>query len=164
MDNKVVIALVAGLLVLVAGYYLLRTDAVEEVVEDVDFVDETMFMNDGDVFMNETMVFNERVVQLSAVDASVVDQSGTALLMETAEGLVVEVNASPLETQQPAHIHVGECPGVGAILYDLNPVVNGVSTTVLPVTMDELMAQLPLAINLHQSQENIEVYTACGEL
>lgn len=65
---------------------------------------------------------------------------------------------------QPAHIHAGTCPGVGAISYPLNSAVNGRSTTVLNVSMAQLMQQLPLVINIHKSADQLSTYTSCGTL
>lgn len=172
MDNKVVIAIVAGLLVLGAGYYLLGDTPEEDVVmqDDTTVVETNPDMMIDDEFQVEEdiedMVTMELAVELAAVDAAVADQSGTATLSETNQGIVVSVNVTPLMVgvEQPAHIHFGECPGVGDVAYSLNPVIDGQSTTVLPLTMDELLAQGDLAINIHESQENLEVYTSCGAL
>jgi len=65
---------------------------------------------------------------------------------------------------QPAHIHIGACPGVGAVKYPLNSVVNGKSVTVLGVGIAQLKQQLPLAINVHKSATEIATYTSCGSL
>jgi hypothetical protein len=93
-------------------------------------------------------------------------ESGIASLGETDGRVTVNValagNAGSVA--KPAHIHAGTCPGVGAISYPLNPVVNGRSTTVLNVSMAGLMQQLPLVINVHKSAEEISTYTSCGAL
>ncbi len=65
---------------------------------------------------------------------------------------------------QPAHIHVGVCPGVGVVKYPLSNVVNGKSETTLNVTLSQLKSELPLAINVHESAAKIGVFVACGEL
>ncbi len=48
--------------------------------------------------------------------------------------------------------------------YPLNNVVNGKSTTVINTTLDEIKDQEPLAINIHESVQNINIYTSCGDL
>ena len=68
------------------------------------------------------------------------------------------------DVSQPAHIHAGTCPGVGAINYPLNSVVNGRSITLLNVSLAQLMQQLPLVINVHKSNTEISTYTSCGSL
>lgn len=65
---------------------------------------------------------------------------------------------------QPAHIHVGKCPDVKAVAYPLTDVVDGKSVTTLDVTMAELDAKQPLAINVHKSIDEVKVYVACGNL
>ncbi len=69
-----------------------------------------------------------------------------------------------LNPSEPAHIHAGVCPGVGAVVYPLNPVVNGKSETTINTTLAGLKAQLPLAINVHKSASAIGTYVACGAI
>ncbi len=65
---------------------------------------------------------------------------------------------------QPAHIHAGSCIALGAVDYQLNNVVNGVSETTLKVSLSELKERLPLAINVHKSNVETTKYVACGNL
>jgi hypothetical protein len=93
-------------------------------------------------------------------------QSGTALLEEI-DGKVkvmIDLTGTKYKDPQPAHIHIGVCPGVGAVKYPLTNVVAGKSTTVLTVSMADLAAAGPLAINVHKSAAEASVYTACGSL
>lgn len=104
-------------------------------------------------------------VTLSALNESGI--SGTATITETEGQLMVEISMEGEVTGRtlPAHIHVGECPGVGAIAYPLNSVVDGSSqTTIDELTLSELEAQLPLAINVHESAESLQNYVACGAI
>lgn len=105
----------------------------------------------------------EMNVELSAQGVS--NESGIATLAETNGTVTVNLYLTGYvaNVAQPAHIHAGLCPGVGAIRYPLNPVVNGKSTTVLSVTLMQLK-QLPLAINVHKSSADIATYTSCGSL
>ncbi len=93
-------------------------------------------------------------------------ESGTATLTEESGQTKVAINLTGFtkDIEQPAHIHVGVCPGVGAVKYPLTAVVNGTSETVVPVTLAELKKELPLAINVHKSAKEISNYTACGPL
>lgn len=93
-------------------------------------------------------------------------ESGTATLKEANGQVTVTITLTGYakDVAQPAHIHAGSCPGVGAVKYPLTSVVNGKSTTVLQVTLDQLKAQLPLAVNVHKSAKEASVYTACGPL
>ena len=91
---------------------------------------------------------------------------GTAIL--SSENGVTKITISLTgyaeDIEQPAHIHIGECPGVGAVKYPLTPIVNGVSETLLDLTLESLKKELPLAINVHKSATEASVYTACGPL
>lgn len=93
-------------------------------------------------------------------------ESGTATLKEVngQVNVTIELSGYPANVAQPAHIHAGSCPGVGAVKYPLTSVVNGKSTTLLQVTLAELKTQLPLAINVHKSAKEVTNYTACGAL
>ncbi len=93
-------------------------------------------------------------------------ESGTAVLKEENSKTTVTLNLTGYtkDVAQPAHIHVGVCPGVDAVKYPLTNVVNGKSVTVLSVTLAQLKQSLPLAINVHKSGKDITNYTSCGEL
>ncbi len=108
--------------------------------------------------------YPEMKVTLASVNNS--SQSGTATLTEDEGKTTVAIDLTGFikDVSQPAHIHVGTCPGVGAIKYPLTPVVNGKSSTALSVKLDQLKKELPLVINVHKSKEEISVYTACGPL
>ncbi len=104
-------------------------------------------------------------VPLTAENAS--GESGTAVLSEENGKVTVSVNLTGYPTDgtpQPAHIHVGACPGVGAVKYPLTSLINGTSVTVLDTTLAKLQSELPLAINIHKSAAESKVYTACGAL
>jgi hypothetical protein len=93
-------------------------------------------------------------------------QSGSAVFQ--GEGANTKVTLSMIGKKftapQPAHIHVGKCPTPGAVKYPLNNVVDGKSETVISVSIEDLFADLPLAVNVHESAEKASVYTACGDL
>ncbi|OGH20545.1 MAG: hypothetical protein A3D74_03005 [Candidatus Levybacteria bacterium RIFCSPHIGHO2_02_FULL_37_13] len=107
---------------------------------------------------------SEMNVLLSAQNNS--NESGIANLKDTSGMATVTINLTGYTDNvvQPAHIHMGDCPGVGAIKYPLNSVVNGKSVTVLDVSLMQLKQQLPLAINVHKSTSEISTYTSCGVL
>lgn len=93
-------------------------------------------------------------------------QKGTAVLEEVGGKVKVTVSltGTKMAAAQPAHIHIGICPGVGAVKYPLTNVVSGSSVTMLDVTMADLVAGGPLALNVHKSANEAGVYTACGGL
>lgn len=93
-------------------------------------------------------------------------QSGTAIFQGDGDKTKVTLSmiGKKFTTPQPAHIHVGKCPNPGVVKYPLNNVVDGKSETTISVDIKELFADLPLAVNVHESVEKSSVYTACGDL
>lgn len=93
-------------------------------------------------------------------------ESGEAILEEENGKTTVTVSLTGF-TQgipQPAHIHAGVCPGVGTVKYPLSNIIDGSSVTVLDATLADIKQNLPLAINVHKSAQDITNYTACGGL
>lgn len=96
--------------------------------------------------------------------------------------------------EHPAHIHVGMCPDVGEVAFPLDMVVPMDESMGTPDAMSSPMADMPMtgtpmagsmmvlgsttmvdasmddilgsehAVNLHLSQEQADVYIACGDL
>lgn len=92
----------------------------------------------------------------------------SAVAMFEAEGAKTKVKVrlvgAPRGVAQPAHIHVGACPNVGAVKYALTNLMDGRSETLLDVSIDTLKAELPLGLNVHKSTAEPGVYVACGDL
>ncbi|HHT9145881.1 MAG TPA: DUF4382 domain-containing protein [Candidatus Wunengus sp. YC61] len=110
---------------------------------------------------------NELVFNFSAQNNSGV--SGTAILEGDDGNIEVALKLKNsvlgiLSPAQPAHIHFGSCSNIGGVKYPLNSVVNGKSETVLNVSLTDLKAQLPLAINVHKSAAESNIYIACTDL
>src|SRR5258708_148783 len=105
-----------------------------------------------------------KTLNLSADNNS--GQTGTATLSEVDGKVTVTLNLTGEATgaSEPAHIHLGSCPNPGAVKYPLSSVVNGTSVTTLDVTLDQLKAMEPLAINVHKSASQINWYISCGNL
>jgi hypothetical protein len=94
------------------------------------------------------------------------NESGTLTLTQTADGklkVVLSVKNAPT-TSQPAHFHNGTCENLGSIRYNLNSVVNGKSETTLNLTLAQLAAQLPLAVNVHASAAQMGTNVACADI
>ncbi|MBI2591005.1 MAG: CHRD domain-containing protein [Candidatus Blackburnbacteria bacterium] len=93
-------------------------------------------------------------------------ETGTAFLKE-ADGKVVvtlAVENSPKGVTQPAHIHTGTCPNPGEVKYPLNSLVDGKSETTLNVSVNDLLSQMPLAVNVHKSVAKAKVSVSCGDI
>jgi plastocyanin len=65
---------------------------------------------------------------------------------------------------QPAHIHLATCTKIGGVKYPLTNIENGSSVTTLAVSIDDLLKDLPLAVNVHKSATAATVYVACGDI
>lgn len=81
------------------------------------------------------------------------------------ERTLVNVDVDPAgHPDMPAHIHPGTCDElVPQPRYPLANVVAGTSMTEVPAPLAELLAG-DVALNLHASNAELEVYTACVEL
>lgn len=103
------------------------------------------------------------VVTMNALNNS--GQAGQVTLtpMGAQTLVVVNVGPGPAGVNQPVHIHEGRCPNVGFVVHPLTDVVNGMSSTIVNATLQEL-ANGSLAINVHKSVLEIGVSTSCGDI
>ncbi|HSD12753.1 MAG TPA: cupredoxin domain-containing protein, partial [Patescibacteria group bacterium] len=91
--------------------------------------------------------------------------SGKALLVEQNDQTKVMINLDGgAGMMMPAHIHLGACPKPGDVKWTLADVVSGKSVTLVQASFDEVLAGLPLAINVHKSATEIGTYTSCGDI
>lgn len=92
--------------------------------------------------------------------------TGTATLTDLGDGttrVVVDVDPAG-HLAMPAHIHPGTCQElVPQPLYPLEVVESGHSETVVPASLQELLAG-DQALNLHASADDMRTYTACVDL
>jgi hypothetical protein len=105
-----------------------------------------------------------RTIQLGSMNASGV--SGTLTLVEVGPGLTrVDIRVEPGgNPDMPAHVHPGSCAAmIPQPKYPLRNVVDGVSSTVVPAALVELVAG-DLAVNIHRSNDDMRTYTACADL
>lgn len=109
-------------------------------------------------------------IQLRAADSGGDTNSGvngTATLTDIGGGRTrvdIRVSVGPGgSANMPNHVHSGRCPGVGGVVYPLNPVTNGVGTSEINATIESLLAS-PYAINLHRSPQEASVWVSCGNI
>lgn len=117
---------------------------------------------EGGVKIDDELVFNLTAQNNSGV-------SGTATLTQEDGKTMVSLKLKNsvlglVNPAQPAHIHAGSCSNIGGVTYPLNSVANGKSETTLDVSLANLKAQLPLAVNVHKSTAESNVYIACTDL
>ena len=119
--------------------------------------------------VSETPVRNELEnkmirVRLDPLNGS--GQMGTAFLRQKDKMVYVDINVlgAPATGLQPAHIHRGKCPNPDEVIYSLNASQKGVSGTLLDTSLEQILDKLPLAINIHTSSYESEIYTACGDI
>lgn len=103
-------------------------------------------------------------VDLTAIGSS--GESGSATLTREDGGtrVIVNVTGEPADATQPTHFHMGSCANLGGVKWALNDIVNGTSNTKLDISLDTLLAGLPLAINTHKSASEMAVNMACGDV
>jgi Cu/Zn superoxide dismutase len=107
---------------------------------------------------------DEVMVELAEENGS--GESGTATLTAMGDQTRVVLELQNTTTSsQPAHIHEGNCgPSLDpAPLHGLQNVIDGRSDTVVDRPLSELTAG-GLAINIHQSNDDLETFVACGNL
>lgn len=139
-----------------SGVYVARKGFLKK--KDADKAREETKMPPG--MMMKTPV----TVALSAQNNS--GESGEALLEDLNGKTKVSIRLSGAlaGAQQPAHIHAGACPTPGAVKYPLSLVKNGNSETMLEVSLENLLKELPLAVNVHKSATEASVYVSCGDI
>jgi hypothetical protein len=95
-------------------------------------------------------------------------ESGTVTLTPILGGTRVHIKLDnqPAGAIQPAHIHVGGCPGVGAVKYPLKDVVFGHSTTIIKgVPPDQIVGWSGgYAVNVHNAKDDMKTYVSCANI
>ncbi|MBI2024944.1 MAG: hypothetical protein HYT03_02585 [Candidatus Harrisonbacteria bacterium] len=89
----------------------------------------------------------------------------TLIGLENQTKVVINMSGGFSQTYiQPVHIHDGSCENLGAIKYPLNDVANGISATIIDVPLGQIQKELPLAINIHLSNDQLGVSVSCGDI
>ncbi len=105
-------------------------------------------------------------VQVNLVAQNESGVSGTATITDLGTGSVrveIDVEAGG-NAAMPAHIHPGTCADLDPKpQFPLSDVENGKSTTEVDASLSDIQTGA-FAVNLHESTEAIETYTACGDI
>lgn len=93
------------------------------------------------------------------------EASGIGMAELTAMGnqTQVVIMVAPANPNMPAHIHADACPAVGPVVFPLQNVQNGRSTTMIDAPLADVLAR-GRAINLHKGPQEAAIYTGCGNL
>ena len=112
------------------------------------------------------LAFAQQPVKVDLHQQSKSGETGTATLTPMGDQTKVElsIKGGPKGVAQPAHIHEGSCAKLDPKpKHGLENVVNGKSSTVVPVGLAELRKG-GMAINVHKSKEDIKTYVSCGDI
>ncbi|MCP6719229.1 MAG: hypothetical protein KJI71_03295 [Patescibacteria group bacterium] len=107
-----------------------------------------------------------KIISLTLASRNDSGESGTATITEVdgkAKVTLTLSGAPAADISQPAHIHLNSCTDIGGIKYPLTD-VTGSSETILDVSVEQILSELPLAINVHKSYPEIGVYVSCGNI
>ena len=111
---------------------------------------------------------NRTTVQVALSTQNASGETGMASLREVNGNIEVTLTLTgqPGGEPQPAHIHKGTCPTPGTVLSTLTFPKDGYPavTTLQGITLADLEAMGPLAINVHKSGAELSVYVACGNI
>lgn len=155
MNNKTLIWILF-IVVIVAGILMYFNFASKETATKEDS------LPDDEIVTEETPL----VLAIELFSQNNSGQAGLVTLTETGSQTTVrlDVLGAPEGVAQPAHIHIGSCAETGAIKYPLESFLNIPSETIIDVSLNDLLTELPLAINVHKSAQEIETSVACGDI
>jgi plastocyanin len=90
-------------------------------------------------------------------------QTGYATLVAGGDKTWVNVSVTPGAgtAAQPAHLHTGGCTAPGPVVHALSNIVSGRSISIVERSLAGIQGS-ELSLNIHKSEREITVYTACG--
>lgn len=89
--------------------------------------------------------------------------TGTVTLTAVGNQTRIDVDVAGTNPSMPGHVHADTCPGAGAVVFPLQPTVNGKSSTTVDAPLSDVLAK-GKSINFHKSQAEVNIYTGCGNL
>lgn len=94
-------------------------------------------------------------------------ESGYAKITEINGQAIVDIflNGTKSDTpSRPAAFYKGSCKNLGSEKYTMTPVDGGSSETLLGGTLDRLRAELPYALVIQASSNDLSSVVACGDI
>lgn len=107
-----------------------------------------------------------RVIELQLNEINASGAIGKVTIAEEGEKtkIALSIEGPFVDHARPAHIHMGTCQNLGDVAYPLASVGElNLSETMLDVSFEKLMLERPLAINVHESAEDIGNYVSCAD-
>lgn len=158
MSTKLIIISVVMIIAVLGGYLLLKSNA--------KVSNSTQITPSPQVSEKESSQISPAGISIVLNEQNDSNESGIATINETNGKVTVNLKLTGATSfvPQPAHLHEGMCDNPGNVVYPLTSVVNGESMTVLDVDIAEFNKKLPLILNVHKSEEESQVYTACGSI
>ncbi len=156
MKKSVIVFLIIIVLVAAAFFFFFEREKVEEMIDDIDLIEENGSEENGEI---------SRLV-INLFEQSNSGQSGLAIIESLNGSTLVTINVTPRgeEVAQPAHVHFNNCADIGGVIYPLNNVIDGFSETELEASLEQILSERPLSINVHKSVEEVDIYVACGDI
>ncbi|MDD5043614.1 MAG: DUF333 domain-containing protein [Patescibacteria group bacterium] len=101
-------------------------------------------------------------LKISLIPQNDSGEAGVAVVAATLNEteVLIELASYPLDPQ-PVYIQKGSCAKLGEVSYKLNSATEGKSKTILNISLDDLMASLPLAINVYKDAASS---ASCGDI
>jgi len=121
----------------------------------------TAVSSPGQASIYEGWLVSPRIVTVALTELNASGQTGTATLTETGDQTAVAVTATA-SISDTNHIHSGSCGALGSAAYTLDSSSSGTATTVLDVSIDDLLTG-GFAVNLHDATD-AATSTSCGNI
>ena len=158
-----IVAIIIALIALGGGAYGIKKSADNKKAKQAK---QEQVQKDKEKAIEEAKTPTTLQIKLDEQGAS--GQGGQAVIVQVGTStvrVIVSLAGKPSGVSQPAHIHLGSCPTPDAVKYPLTNVDKGASQTDIPnLTIEQLLSELPLAINVHKSSTDLKNYIACGDI
>lgn len=166
--NRGILAAIVVILLLAGGYFFYNKSQTTSSPAPAPIPEETMTTQASPAAMEANATASAKPgeqMTVTILEQNKSRQAGIGTITELGDKVSVKLQiAGASASAEPAHIHLGKCPKPGEVKYPLSDVVEGISETMLDVSMSTLKSMLPLSINVHKSKAEIQSYVACGDL